>query len=319
MLCSKFDKCIMRRETHFPDAWLIILKGWIGIRFVFIGIASIYLSLLTFASTVFASPDFAPAVAEYARPAVVTIITKHGSGSGFIISPEGYLLTNQHVVGNAKTVKIILADKNEIDGIVIGSGPKDVALIRLDKKNLPTLRLGRGNTAKVGETVLMLGTPLGLENSSTKGSIGHANRRLDDGEYLQIDGWVNPGNSGGPVVNMRGEVIGIVTKTSRDARGIGFALPIEVAFEILDAHSVAVETALENERLYLKSKEKKPEPSKGNIEKPATNPETVNLFICAAIAGSLGCAAGWFICSRKKTRDIEVIFHNNQSKKCEEK
>ena len=287
----------------------------IGIRFVFIGIASIYLSWLTFASTVFASPDFAPAVAEHARPAVVTVVTMHGAGSGFIISPDGYLLTNQHVVGNTKTVKIVLADKNEVDGTVIGSGPKDVALIRLDKKNLPTLRLGLGNTAKVGETVLMLGTPLGLENSSAKGSIGHANRRLDDGEYLQIDGWVNPGNSGGPVVNMRGEVIGIVTKTTRDARGIGFALPIEVAFEILDAHRVAVDTALGNKMLYLKTKEKIPEPSKKMTENPVSNAESVNLFISAVVAGILGCAAGWVICSRKKTRDIEVVFHNTQSKK----
>lgn len=254
--------------------------------------------------------DFSPAVAEMARPAVVTIHADARTGSGFLISPEGYLLTNRHVVESVKNVRVRLMDRREVRGVVVGSGPQDVALIKLDRINLPTLRLGRGTGVGVGETVLMFGTPVGLNDSVSKGSIGHAARMIDGQRHLQLDGWVNPGNSGGPVVNLRGEVVGIVTRTAGNAKGIGFALPIEAAEDLIAQNNVSVETSLGNQTLGMRQKRGAgPKTPDTGGQEPAAAGTAWGWIAVASFAGLAGFGLGWFVCSRRRQDDdLEIIL-----------
>ncbi|MFO1436245.1 MAG: DegQ family serine endoprotease [Gammaproteobacteria bacterium] len=164
-----------------------------------------------------------------------------GVGSGFIISPDGYILTNAHVVADADEVEVKLTDKREFKAKVIGVDRKsDVAVIRIDAKDLPTLRIGDANALKVGEWVAAIGSPFGLENTVTAGVVSAKSRLLPDDAYvpfIQTDVAVNPGNSGGPLLNMRGEVIGInsqIYSRSGGYMGLSFAIPIDVAMKVGD-------------------------------------------------------------------------------------
>ena len=136
-----------------------------------------------------------------------------GLGSGFIVSPDGLILTNAHVVDGAQEVTVKLTDRREFKAKVLGSDKQtDVAVIRIDAKNLPTVKIGNPEVAKVGEPVLAIGSPYGFENSATAGIISAKSRSLPEDTYvpfIQTDVAVNPGNSGGPLFNLRGEVIGI--------------------------------------------------------------------------------------------------------------
>jgi serine protease Do len=164
---------------------------------------------------------------------------QRGVGSGFIISPDGYMLTNAHVVEGADEVTVTLTDRREFKAKVLGADSRsDVALLKVDATNLPTLRLGDSNKIRVGEWVIAIGSPFNLENSVTAGIISAKAR--DTGEYLpliQSDVAVNPGNSGGPLINMRGEVIGInsqIATLSGAYNGISFAVPIQEAIRVSD-------------------------------------------------------------------------------------
>jgi serine protease Do len=166
---------------------------------------------------------------------------QQGVGSGFIISADGYILTNAHVVDNATEVTVKLADKRSFKAKVIGADKRtDVALIKIDGKDLPTVKTGDPEKAKAGQWVLAIGSPFDLENTVTAGIISAKGRRLaGDGyvSYIQSDVAVNPGNSGGPMINLDGEVIGInsqIYSRSGGYMGISFATPIDVALKIKD-------------------------------------------------------------------------------------
>jgi serine protease Do len=168
-------------------------------------------------------------------------IPSHGVGSGFIVSADGVILTNAHVVRDAREVTVKLADRREFQAKVLGSDPKtDVAVLKIDAKNLPVVPLGRSTDLKVGEWVLAIGSPFGLESTVTAGVVSAKGRSLpDDGNvpFIQTDVAVNPGNSGGPLFNTRGEVVGInsqIYSQTGGYQGLSFAIPIDLANRIKD-------------------------------------------------------------------------------------
>jgi len=162
-----------------------------------------------------------------------------GVGSGFIISADGFVLTNHHVVDGADEIYVTLTDKREFKGRLIGSDRRtDVALVKIEASNLPRLAIGDSSRLRVGEWVVAIGSPFGLENTVTAGIVSAKGR--DTGDYLpfiQTDVAVNPGNSGGPLLNMRGEVIGInsqIYSRTGGFMGISFAIPIDEAMRVAD-------------------------------------------------------------------------------------
>ena len=162
-----------------------------------------------------------------------------GLGSGFIVSSDGLILTNAHVVDNATEVTVKLTDRREFKAKVLGSDPQtDIAVIRIDAKDLPTVRLGDPSKIRVGEPVLAIGSPYGFENTVTAGIVSAKSRSLPDDTYvpfIQTDVAVNPGNSGGPLFNQRGEVIGInsqIYSQTGGYQGLSFAIPINVAKKV---------------------------------------------------------------------------------------
>jgi serine protease Do len=162
-----------------------------------------------------------------------------GLGSGFIVSSDGTILTNAHVVDNAQEVTVKLTDGREFKAKVVGvDHQSDVAVIKIDAKNLPTVKLGDPSTAKVGEPVLAIGSPYGFQNTATSGIISAKSRTLSGESYvpfIQTDVAVNPGNSGGPLFNAHGEVIGInsqIYSRTGGYQGLSFAIPINVAAKI---------------------------------------------------------------------------------------
>ena len=164
-----------------------------------------------------------------------------GAGSGFVISPDGVILTNAHVVRDATEVTVKLQDRREFRARVLGSDPKtDVAVLKIDAKNLPVVPIGRSNELKVGEWVLAIGSPFGLDSSVTAGVVSAKGRSLPDDSnvpFIQTDVAVNPGNSGGPLFNTKGEVVGInsqIYSQTGGYMGLSFAIPIDVAFRIKD-------------------------------------------------------------------------------------
>jgi serine protease Do len=162
-----------------------------------------------------------------------------GIGSGFIVSPDGYILTNAHVVDEASEVTVRLTDKREFKAKVVGVDKRtDVALIKVEGSGLPTVRIGDAEQARVGEWVVAVGSPFGFDNTVTAGIISAKARRLPDETYvpfIQTDVAINPGNSGGPLFNLGGEVIGInsqIYSRSGGFMGISFAIPIDVAMKV---------------------------------------------------------------------------------------
>ncbi len=221
-------------------------------------------------------PDFA-ALAEQLRPAVVNISTaktvkppsplqrfprqpggdlfeefferffqemprsqrrERSLGTGFIISADGYILTNDHVVDGADEIQVKLADGREFKGVVRGLDPKlDLALIKIEAgKNLPVANLGDSDGVRIGEWVMAIGNPFGLEQTVTVGIVSAKGRVIGAGPYddfIQTDASINPGNSGGPLFNLKGEVIGINTAIVPNGQGIGFAIPVNMAKQIV--------------------------------------------------------------------------------------
>jgi serine protease Do len=164
-----------------------------------------------------------------------------GLGSGFIVSNDGYILTNAHVVDGADSVNVRLTDRREFRAKVVGADKQtDIAVLKIDAKSLPTVRLGKSTDANVGEWVVAIGSPYGFDNTVTAGIVSAKSRSLPDANYtpfIQTDVAVNPGNSGGPLFNLAGEVIGInsqIYSRSGGFQGIYFAIPIEVALNVKD-------------------------------------------------------------------------------------
>jgi serine protease Do len=162
-----------------------------------------------------------------------------GAGSGFIVSPDGVILTNAHVVRDAKEVTVKLQDRREYRAKVLGSDPKtDVAVLKIEAKHLPVVPIGKSSDLKVGEWVLAIGSPFGLDSTVTAGVVSAKGRSLPDDTnvpFIQTDVAVNPGNSGGPLFNTRGEVVGInsqIYSQTGGYQGLSFAIPIDVAYRI---------------------------------------------------------------------------------------
>jgi serine protease Do len=187
-------------------------------------------------------PDFT-ALVEQVGPAVVNIRTSErgrptGEGSGFIISPDGYVMTNAHVVAGSTEVLVSLPDKREFKAKIVGADERtDVALVKVEGTGLPTVKTGDVSKLKVGEWVLAIGSPFGLENTVTAGIVSAKQRETgQDVSFIQTDVAVNPGNSGGPLISLRGEVVGINSQSlSRVGYGgISFAIPIDEAIRVAD-------------------------------------------------------------------------------------
>lgn len=166
---------------------------------------------------------------------------RRGTGSGFIISADGLILTNHHVVDGADEIKVRLTDNREFKGKVLGSDAKtDIAVVKIDAKDLPYLTMGNSDELKVGEWVAAIGSPFGLDNTVTSGIVSAKSRKLPSDQYvpfIQTDVAVNPGNSGGPLFNMKGEVVGInsqIFSTSGGFMGLSFAIPSNLAMQIKD-------------------------------------------------------------------------------------
>jgi serine protease Do len=163
---------------------------------------------------------------------------QNGLGTGFIIDKDGYIVTNNHVVKDADKIKVVLKDEREFDAEIVGRDPQtDLALIKIDATTeLPTVRLGSSAKLQVGEWVAAIGSPFGLEQTVTAGIVSAKGRVIGSGPYddfIQTDASINPGNSGGPLINMNGEVVGINTAIIAGGQGIGFAIPIDLANNII--------------------------------------------------------------------------------------
>ena len=168
-------------------------------------------------------------------------VPERASGSGFIVSSDGYILTNAHVVDGADEVVVKLIDKRKFTAKVIGFDSRtDVALIKINATHLPTVTMGDPNKLRVGEPVVAIGSPFGFENSVTSGIVSAKGRSLPDENYvpfIQTDAAINPGNSGGPLFNMRAEVVGInsqIYSRSGGYQGVSFAIPIDVAMDVAE-------------------------------------------------------------------------------------
>ncbi|HTP60910.1 MAG TPA: DegQ family serine endoprotease [Burkholderiales bacterium] len=164
---------------------------------------------------------------------------QRGQGSGFIVSPDGLVMTNAHVVNGADEVTVKLTDRREFRAKVLGMDKQtDIAVLRIDAKNLPSVKLGDPAQTRVGDWVLAIGSPFGFENTVTAGIVSAKSRSLPDGTFvpfIQTDAAVNPGNSGGPLFNLKGEVIGVnsqIYSGTGGYQGLSFAIPIDVASKV---------------------------------------------------------------------------------------
>ena len=165
-----------------------------------------------------------------------------GQGSGFIVSKDGYIITNNHVVENADTITVSLQDRRELTATVVGTDPRsDVAVIKVDASDLPTVAVGDSDALEVGEWVVAVGNPFGLTHTVTAGIVSARGRSAvgiaDYEDFIQTDAAINPGNSGGPLLNLKGEVVGVNTaifSRSGGYMGIGFAIPINMVKGIKD-------------------------------------------------------------------------------------
>jgi serine protease Do len=163
----------------------------------------------------------------------------HGTGSGFIVSPDGYILTNAHVVSSAETVTVRLTDRREFQAKVVGQDERtDVAVIKIDAQNLPVVKIGDPRLLKPGQWVVAIGSPFNFDNTATAGIVSATARSLPSDNYvpfIQTDVAVNPGNSGGPLFNTRGEVVGInsqIFSQTGSYMGLSFAIPIDIAVNV---------------------------------------------------------------------------------------
>jgi len=163
----------------------------------------------------------------------------HGTGSGFIVSPDGYILTNAHVVASAQTVTVRLTDRREFQAKVVGQDERtDVAVIKIDATSLPVVKIGDPRLLKPGQWVVAIGSPFGFDNTATAGIVSATARALPNDTFvpfIQTDVAVNPGNSGGPLFNTRGEVVGInsqIFSQTGSYMGLSFAIPIDMAVTV---------------------------------------------------------------------------------------
>jgi S1-C subfamily serine protease len=192
-----------------------------------------------------AAPGTIAAVAQTVGPAIVSVRTDQGLGSGVVYDPSGLVLTNAHVVQGAQSITIGMVDGRHFAGKVVGADTGfDVAVIKIDGTNLPTAPLGDSSTLQVGDPVIAIGNPFGFDHTLTTGVVSGLNRPVSEGQgsynqpMIQTDAAINPGNSGGPLLDSNGQVIGITTLVAAPqgipAQGLGFAVPVATAKRIAD-------------------------------------------------------------------------------------
>lgn len=216
----------------------------------------------------------------------------HGLGSGFIISTDGYILTNAHVVVNTEQVTVKLNDKREFKAKIVGLDKNtDVAVLKIDAKNLPAVKIGDANKMKPGNWVVAIGAPFGLDNTITQGIISALSRDLSDDSYipfLQTDVPINPGNSGGPLINLKGEVVGInsqIYSNSGGYMGISFSIPIDYAMRI--ATQLRTTGKVNRGRLGIGI-----QPVTDELAKSFGLPSTKGVLVNTVVAGSGAAKAG---------------------------
>ena len=164
---------------------------------------------------------------------------RHNTGSGFIVKPDGYIVTNGHVVRGASKIKVTLADKRSFTGKVVGiDNFSDLAVVKIDGDNLPTVPMGSSANLRPGEFAVAIGNPLGFDHTVTLGIISAVGRSVTDVNgninFIQTDAAINPGNSGGPLLNLNGQVIGVNTAMQANAQNIGFSIPVDIAKTVVD-------------------------------------------------------------------------------------
>ncbi|MEB3285141.1 MAG: trypsin-like peptidase domain-containing protein [Candidatus Sericytochromatia bacterium] len=168
----------------------------------------------------------------------ITMPEQKGVGSGFVIDPNGLIVTNFHVIRQADIIRVTLANGTQYRGRVLGVDPTtDLALIKVNAKGLKSLKFIQGESPRVGEWVVAIGSPLGLSHTVSAGIISATNRGIalnDRVNFIQTDAAINPGNSGGPLLNMAGEVVGVNTAVAARGQGIGFAIPAATARQVVE-------------------------------------------------------------------------------------
>ncbi len=184
-------------------------------------------------------------------PRLPRFFEQHGVGSGFLISADGLIITNHHVVRDAGSIKVTLTDGRQFEGKVIGRDPlSDIALLKIQAERLTTVKFADPRAIRVGEWVVAIGSPLGLKTSVTAGIISALNRDVQAKggvSFIQTDAPINPGNSGGPLLNLEGDVVGMNTMVASNAQGIGFSIPVATIQEVV----ASLRTAGKIERPWL--------------------------------------------------------------------
>jgi len=216
--------------------------------------------------------DAFPGAISQVDKSVVTVKVRSVGGkervaSGFIVAPDGYIVTNSHVVGNSGKAIVKLADGSELTGTVTArSSDADIALIKVERSHLPAVQFGSAKALRKGQEVAAVGAPLGLEHSATRGSVSNPQRERDGRRYIQIDVALNPGSSGGPLINSEGLVVGMNTMVAAGAEKVGFAIPAEEICKFLDGNKVAYSVsfgpaAAEEPSAGAKPAKEEPEPT----------------------------------------------------------
>ena len=182
---------------------------------------------------------------EQVREALITVGSGERIGAGFIVSAAGHALTSGHVVGAAKQVTVTLVNGQRVSAKVVHKDDaRDLAVLDLGRGNLPAVRFAPSAGLKAGTKVAALGAPLGLEGSVTEGIVSAVQRQMGGKTYIQIDAALNEGNSGGPVINERGDVVGVATAVVKEAQNVGFAIPGDEAIAFLQAQNITLSLAL---------------------------------------------------------------------------
>ena len=242
----------MSRSTLTPS--LVLAAALASLLGLFAGGRGVVRQAPSPAPTAAGGPSFADIV-ERLNPAVVAISVvetgpdpeegadaepgpRRGEGTGFLVDPRGFILTNHHVVAASERIRVRLTDKRELPARLVGSDSStDLALIKVEAEGLPVVPLGDSDRLRVGDWVCAIGNPFAYEHSVTVGVVSSKGRKIYDASfdaYIQTDAAINPGNSGGPLINGAGEAVGISAAMSTEGQGIGFAVPINLAREILD-------------------------------------------------------------------------------------
>jgi len=202
-------------------------------------------TILVFAACVsMAAGDMQEAI-DRISDCVISVQAGDGVGAGVVVNAEGYAVTCAHVVAEAGQATVTLADGSEVGAAVEASdAERDLALLKLERQNLPAARFAASGSMQPGAAVAAVGSPLGLEGSVTSGVVSAVEREIDGKQYLQIDAALNLGSSGGPVINEKGQIVGLATKTAEEAQNVGFAIPAEDVISFLQDNGVSVMMAL---------------------------------------------------------------------------